>query len=106
MQANTSEDPSNFPSDNNPPSFTGRHTNITLGMINQNSVGAVSGGTPCAFLDGHVEMWPAYAVIQALNMGSNSSPCWASPNLQNGGWNQTTGNGKTVYTLQYAFLPG
>jgi prepilin-type N-terminal cleavage/methylation domain-containing protein len=89
-----SQDPSNLPQDNNPPSFSGRHCSIDTVMIANNSYQMVGGGVPCVFIDGHAELYQAYQILDALNLPglpAGASAFWNSPTYQDGGYDVYSG---------------
>jgi prepilin-type N-terminal cleavage/methylation domain-containing protein/prepilin-type processing-associated H-X9-DG protein len=88
------------------PAVSGRHVKYP-NAVNNTFVQTVAGGVPCAFLDGHAENWPLYALQNAMvtpGGALGTSAVWASPTDPKGGYGTATSNPN--YTVSLILSPG
>jgi prepilin-type N-terminal cleavage/methylation domain-containing protein len=99
-----SADPSNSPVDNNPGTWSGRHTNASgsgITAVDGSSYKQWTGVVPVAFIDGHAEAWQLSAVVDQINTPGdpNGTSCvWCSPTQDGGGFYGYNANGNKDLT--------
>ena len=82
------------------PGITGRHGGPEMSQVN-GAVQNIPGGCPVVFLDGHAENWPFYMWFNTNNspgLPEGSSPYWASPTVDKGGYDNQTISMINIYS--------